>query len=177
MQAITKAEPLLRVLVWPAALFIAGILLWYEQFKLTGNEGSVWLFTVLTDWLGVHGYEKVMRWGVGLMEVAASLLVLIPRLRLYGALLALGIMSGAIFFHLVSPLGIDPYHDGGMLFKEACGVWLAAAFILFVQRADLLSLMRALRADRGAPATRMSCARSMLASGDRSTSSPLRLRA
>jgi hypothetical protein len=32
-----------RLLVWPAALYIAGILLWYEQYKLTGNPGSVWL--------------------------------------------------------------------------------------------------------------------------------------
>ena len=155
MHPITKTDPMLRLLAWPAALFIAGILLWYEQFKLTGNLGSVWLFTVLTDWLGVHGYEKAMRWGVGLAEIAASLLVVVPRWRLYGALLGLGIMSGAIFFHLVSPLGIDPYHDGGKLFKEACGVWLASAFILFVQRDELLALVRALRAGRSSPVTRM----------------------
>jgi hypothetical protein len=73
------------------------------------------------------------------------LLVLVPRTRLPGALLALGIMSGAIFFHVVSPLGIDPYHDGGKLFKEACSVWLASAFIVFVQRRELMALLRMLR--------------------------------
>ena len=44
--------------------------------------------------------------------------------RVLGAELAIGIMSGASFFHLVSPLGVDPYGDGGALFKEACTVWL-----------------------------------------------------
>jgi len=29
---------------------------------------------------------------------------------MHGALLTMGIMSGAIFFHVASPLGIDPYN-------------------------------------------------------------------
>jgi len=125
---------LFRLLTWPAALFVAGILLWYEQYKLTGAGASVWLFTVLTDWLGLHGYEAWMRWVVGLMEIGASLAI--------GAAWALGIMSGAIFFHLVSPLGIDPYHDGGGLFTEACEVWLCSAFVLAVYREEALALVR-----------------------------------
>ena len=52
------------------------------------------------------------------MEIAASTLVVIPATRVFGAAFALGIMSGAIFFHLVSPLGIDPYHDGGALVRR-----------------------------------------------------------
>ena len=125
-----------RLLTWPAAFYIAGILLWYEQYKLTGNPGSVWLFTVLSDWLFIGGHEKPFRLFVASMEIAASVLVIIPYTRLWGAALALGVMSGAIFFHLVSPLGIDPYHDGGALFKEACTVWLCAAFILLSYRAE-----------------------------------------
>src|SRR3712207_5149211 len=104
-------------------------LLWYEQFKLTGNEGSVYLFTILSDWLGTPGGEKPFRLFVAIIEIVASVLVLIPRTQVFGALFALGIMSGAIFFHTVSPLGIDPYGDGGVLFKEACFTWVMAAFI------------------------------------------------
>jgi hypothetical protein len=129
-----------RLLTWPAALYIAGILLWYEQYKLTGNEGSVFLFTVLTDWLHLHGHEMAMRLSVATMEIIASALVLLPFTRMWGAGLALGIMSGAIFFHVVSPLGIDPYHDGGALFKEACTVWLCAAFILLSYRAEACAI-------------------------------------
>ena len=132
----------LRLLTWPAALFIAGTLLWYEQYKLTGNEGSVYLFTILSDWLHIHGYEKPFRLFVASMEIVASVLVVIPATRVFGAAFALGIMSGAIFFHLVSPLGIDPYHDGGALFMEACEVWLCALFILAVRRQDAIILVR-----------------------------------
>jgi hypothetical protein len=53
-------------------------------------------------------------------------------------------MSGAIFFHVVSPLGIDPYHDGGALFKEACAVWLCAGFILLSYRNEALAIITGL---------------------------------
>ena len=133
-----------RLLTWPAAFYIAGILLWYEQYKLTGNPGSVWLFTVLSDWLHIHGYEKPFRLFVASMEIAASLLVLPPYTRMWGAALAPGIMSGAIFFHVVSPLGIDPYHDGGALFKEARAVWLCAGFVLLSYRAEAMAIITGL---------------------------------
>ena len=134
-------DRILKLLTWPAALFIAGILLWYEQFKLTGNLGSVWLFTVLSDWIGIHGYEKPFRLGVGSMEIVGSILVVLPWTRIPGAALCLGIMSGAIFFHTVSPLGIDPYHDGAKLFTEAVEVWLCSAFILFAYRHEAVALI------------------------------------
>ena len=126
-----------RLLTWPAAFIIASILLWYEQYKLTGAGASVWLFTVISDWLYLDGYEKPFRLSVAIAEIVASILVLLPWTRLWGAALALGIMSGAIFFHVISPLGIDPYHDGGSLFKEACTVWLCSVFILLSYRDEI----------------------------------------
>ena len=60
---------MLYILTWPAALFIAGVLLWYGKCNTTGNPGSVWLFTVLSDWLGIHGYEKPFRLLVASMEI------------------------------------------------------------------------------------------------------------
>ena len=86
-------DRILRLLTWPAAFYIAGTLLWYEQYKLTGNEGSVYLFTILSDWLFIHGYEKPFRLFVAAMEIVASILVLIPATRVFGAAFALGIMS------------------------------------------------------------------------------------
>ena len=126
-----------RLLTWPAAFLIAGILLWYEQFKLTGNQGSVWLFTVLTDWVHLPGWERPFRLAVACSEIAASLLVLLPMTRVFGAALAVALMSGAFFFHIFSPLGIDPYGDGAVLFKQAWAVWLAGLFILLACRHDL----------------------------------------
>lgn len=131
-----------RTLTWPAALYIAFIFLWYEQYKLTGNQGSVDLFTTITDWLYLDGYEKPFRLTVATAEIIASVLVVIPFTRAYGAVLSLGIISGAIFFHVASPLGIDPYQDGGKLFKEACAVWACSAFIIACYRQKLIAIGR-----------------------------------
>jgi hypothetical protein len=133
---------ILKLLTWPAALFIAGILLWYEQFKLTGNDGSVELFTTLATWLHIPAYEAPFRLGVAWAEIAASVLVINQPSRMWGAGGTLALMSGAIFFHVVSPLGIDPYNDGGVLFKQACAVWAASAFILAVYRVEVIALLR-----------------------------------
>jgi hypothetical protein len=133
-----------RTLPWLLALWIAYVFIWYLQYKFFGADGSVWLFTVLTDWLGVHGHEKAMRIGTGTAELIASILLFIPPLQVAGAALSLGIMTGAIFFHVVSPLGIDPYGDGGVLFREACLVWLAALAILWLRRDAAIALARRL---------------------------------
>jgi uncharacterized membrane protein YphA (DoxX/SURF4 family) len=131
-----------RAVRWAGALYMAFIFLWYEQYKLFGAEGSVDLFTTLTDWLGVHGHEKFMRIGVGSCEIIASIFILIPSVQGLGAIGALMLMSGAMFFHLATPLGTDPYGDGGILFKEACSVWTTAWVVLFWQREQVASIAR-----------------------------------
>ena len=128
-------------LAWALAAWIAFVFVWYLQFKFTGDDGSVWLFTVLTDWLGFHGHEKIMRIGTGTAELTASILLFDRPLQALGAFLAFCIMSGAIFFHTVSPLGIDPYGDGGVLFKEACSVWVGSLIILAIRRHDAVALI------------------------------------
>ena len=137
-------DRLLKWLAWLPALYAAQIMLWYEQFKLTGAEGSVMLFNTLADWLWISGYEQPFRLTVAVAELIASVLLINTGSRMYGALLTLGIMSGAIFFHVVSPLGIDPYNDGGQLFMEACWTWLSAAVILLIYRRELTALVAGL---------------------------------
>ena len=135
-----------RLLDWLAAAisaWIAFVFVWYLQFKFTGDDGSVWLFTVLTDWLGFHGHEKIMRIGTGSAELIASILLMDLPLQAIGAVLAFCIMSGAIFFHLVSPLGVDPYQDGGVLFKEACSVWVGSVVIVAIRFRRLIALIDA----------------------------------
>lgn len=127
---------------WVAALYISFIFLWYEQYKLTGHPGSVELFTTLTDWAGLHGHEKAMRLFVGICEIIASVILFIPAVQGVGALGALVLMTGAIFFHLVTPLGVDPYHDGGILFKEACSVLTCSLLVIWWRRDQLLALAR-----------------------------------
>jgi uncharacterized membrane protein YphA (DoxX/SURF4 family) len=130
-----------KLAAWVLAVWIACIFLWYLQFKFTAHPGSVDLFTSLTDWLGFRGHEKAMRIGTGSAELVATILLFAGRTQVLGAALALLIMTGAIFFHLVSPLGIDPYGDGGVLFKEACATWAAAAGILLLRCAEVAGMI------------------------------------
>lgn len=132
----------LDLVPWPLAAYVAYIFVWYLQYKFTDAEGSVWLFTILTDWLGFPGHEKAMRIATGSAELVASILILIPRTQVIGALMAFGIMAGAIFFHVVSPLGIDPYGDGGELFREACTVFIFSLVILLARREQGMAWLR-----------------------------------
>ena len=79
----------------------------------------------------------------------ACLLLVIPGLQVAGAAVAFATMGGAIMLHLFTALGVDPYNDGGTLFKEACTNLVFAAIILFLRRDEILPLLRRLR-DRSA---------------------------
>jgi hypothetical protein len=127
---------LVHLLAWAAAIWIAYELLYYEQFKLTG---PTLIFDRLSDWSGIP--EKPFRLFVACMEILAAFLVLIPRTQGFGGLFAAGIMGGAIFFHLFTPLGVDPYEDGGKLFKEACFTFTMGLLVAWLRRDQLLALL------------------------------------
>jgi uncharacterized membrane protein YphA (DoxX/SURF4 family) len=111
---MTRTDRMLRLAAWLPAIWIAYEFTFYQQYKLTGHPGSVdFIFQPLADWFGISAYEKPFRLGVASMEILASILVIIPLTRAWGGLLTMGIMSGAIFFHTIGPIGIDPYGDGG----------------------------------------------------------------
>jgi uncharacterized membrane protein YphA (DoxX/SURF4 family) len=80
------------------------------------------------------------RIGTGVAELIASVLLLIPRTTWAGAFLGLGVMSGAIFFHLTS-LGIEVHGDRGQLFIYAVLVFICCALLLYFGRQKLLSFL------------------------------------
>lgn len=131
-----RTPVLIHLLAWAAAIWIAYELLYYEQFKLTG---PTLIFDRLSDWSGIP--EKPFRLFVAGMEILAAILVLIPRTQGFGGLFAAGIMGGAIFFHLFTPLGVDPYEDGGKLFKEACFTFSMGLLLAWLRRDQLLALL------------------------------------
>jgi uncharacterized membrane protein YphA (DoxX/SURF4 family) len=138
------ATPLNRLwtaLSWLAAAWICWEFGYYQQYKLTGNPGSVHVFTTLSAWLGTPGGEQPFRIFVSSLELLAGTLVMFPLTRMVGGGLALGLMSGAIFFHVVSPLGIDPFEDGGVLFTEAVITWGMALLVVFLHRREVFALL------------------------------------
>ena len=119
---------------WVLRLLSAVILLQTLFFKFTASPESVYIFTTV-------GMEPWGRIGSGIAELVAAILILVPRYTWLGALLAMGIMSGAIFFHLTI-LGIEVQGDGGLLFAYALIVFISSAVLLFMNRDKLLGLLR-----------------------------------
>jgi len=71
----------------------------------------------------------------------ASILILIPRTTLLGALLGMGTMLGAIFSHLFV-LGIVVQNDGGTLFALAVITLSCCLFLVFTQRNKIPDLLK-----------------------------------
>jgi hypothetical protein len=133
----TSRERIITAISWLAAGWIAWEFFYYAQFKFNAAEGSVvGVFQPLADWFGIPAHEAAIRWGVALLEILAATLVLNQPTRWHGALLTAGLMAGAVFFHVVGPIGIDPYGDGGVLFKEACFTLTTALFLLWLHRQE-----------------------------------------
>jgi uncharacterized membrane protein YphA (DoxX/SURF4 family) len=132
------------VLVFVLSAYIAFVFVQSLFFKFTGSEESIHIFSTLREWSGIGLFEPFGRWFIGLSELVASILLFIPRTRIFGAGIALGIISGAIFFHLFTPLGVEIMGDGGLLFALACGVWFASVLILWMHRAEVVALLHAL---------------------------------
>ncbi|HXI21568.1 MAG TPA: DoxX family protein [Gemmatimonadales bacterium] len=132
MIATTQAAELPRtaaVISWIAQVVAAVILLQTLFFKFTGAPESIYIFTRL-------GMEPWGRYGTGTMELIASIMLLIPATAGIGAVLALGIISGAIFFHLTR-LGIVVQNDGGLLFGLAVTVFLCSAVVVWLRREQI----------------------------------------
>ncbi len=98
-------------------------------YKFPGHPDSVFLFSQL-------GMEPWGRFGTGIAEVIASILLLWPRRIWLGASMTVGLMLGAIYFHLTI-LGVFFNNDGGTLFGMAVGVLLASLIVLFTRRRQI----------------------------------------
>jgi len=125
--------------------YIAFVFVQSLFFKFTGSVESIFIFSTLRDWSGIGLFEPFGRFFIGASELVASILLFVPRTRIFGAGMALGIISGAIVFHLFTPLGVEIMGDGGLLFTLACGVWIASAVILWLERAKVAALLSFLR--------------------------------
>jgi hypothetical protein len=114
---------------WALQLIVAGILLQTLFFKFTGAAESVYIFSTL-------GAEPWGRIGSGVVELIAALLLLFPATITMGAILALGVIAGAIVSHL-TVLGIEVQGDGGLLFFLALAVFVSSVAILFLRRGEI----------------------------------------
>lgn len=131
----------LRRLSWLLQGVTATILAQTLFFKFTAAEESVYIFTTL-------GLEPWGRIGSGIAELIACVLLLMPRTVSLGALLSLGVITGAIVSHLTK-LGIVVKDDGGLLFALALVVFVCSLGVLWIRRFELVSVIRSFIRTRG----------------------------
>lgn len=122
------------IISWVCQVVAAVILLQTLYFKLTGAPEPVYIFTTI-------GMEPWGRYGSAAVELVAGILLFVPSLAGIGAVLALGVISGAIFFHLTS-LGIVVMDDGGALFVMALVVFVCSLTVAWLRRGQIPVLNR-----------------------------------
>ena len=123
-----------NIFTWIIKLIAVVILVQTLFFKFTGAEESIYIFTKL-------GVEPFGRIGSGIFELIASILILIPRTTLLGAILGMGVMAGALVSHLFI-LGIEVQNDGGLLFTLAIVTFVCCAILVFQGRDKIHELLK-----------------------------------
>ncbi|MGD1840402.1 MAG: DoxX family membrane protein [Thermonemataceae bacterium] len=113
-----------RIVLWALRLTAAAIMLQTLYYKFSAHPQSVELFTTL------H-MEPWGRVGVGILELTASMLLFIPSKNWLGASLAIGLMLGAIFFHLTI---LGTAGSNGLLFGLAIITLVSSSLLLYLQR-------------------------------------------
>ena len=138
-------------------VIIAFVFLQSLPFKFGNSLETQHIFGTLAEWSGLDWFGVYGGYMIGAFELIASLMLLIPvigslitrkpvmpLMHSLGALLAIGIMTGAIFFHLFTPLGIiQPHFDTqtgsqigddspGILFIMACLTWMSGLILVIL---------------------------------------------
>ena len=121
------------IFIWCLRIIAAVILLQTLYFKFTAEPTSVELFTKL-------GMEPWGRIGTGVFELIASILILIPGFSWIGAAIGLGLMAGAIFFH-ITKLGIT-FGGDASLFILALVTFTCCLALILIYREKYFNLLK-----------------------------------
>lgn len=135
--------------------FAALVFLDSLRFKFTDHPNTQEIFGRLDGWAGTLGLPGLFahtglfsQYVIGTAELFAATLLLIgllprySRLNAVGAAIGFAVMTGAVNFHLWTPLGIDPNNDGAGLFVAACIVWATTLLLMIIRRNELIGLTR-----------------------------------
>jgi hypothetical protein len=118
-----------KVITWGMQIIAAIIMFQTLFFKFSGAEESVYIFTTV-------GMEPWGRYGSGIVELIASILLIVPSTSWIGAVIGACVMSGALFFHLTI-LGIQVKRDHDQLFAYALITFICCLGILWMRRKEI----------------------------------------
>jgi uncharacterized membrane protein YphA (DoxX/SURF4 family) len=123
-----------QIFIWMLRLIGVSLMVQSLFFKFSGAPESVYIFSTL-------GMEPWGRVGTGVVELVASILILVPRTTWLGALIGAGTMVGAIFSHLTK-LGIEVGGDGGQLFLYAVITLVCCVTLVVLEWSKISNLYR-----------------------------------
>lgn len=126
-----------NILSWALRIGIAVIYLQTLYYKFTAHPDSVHIFSEL-------GLEPYGRIGLGIVELITSILILIPGTKIWGIIISLGIISGAIFSHLLV-IGTEVKGDSGGLFLLAIIVFIGSNVLLYLHKDDFMALLNLIK--------------------------------
>lgn len=122
------------IFIWILRIVAALIMLQTLFFKFTASAESVYIFTTLD-------MEPYGRIGSGIAELISSILLLINRTTLLGAIMGMGIMAGAIVSHILV-LGLVVMDDGGQLFAYALITFICCALLTYINKEKIPALLK-----------------------------------
>ncbi|MFT6985576.1 MAG: hypothetical protein ACJAT7_001386 [Psychromonas sp.] len=150
-----------KVVSWLIVLWVSKVFLFSLPHKFSLHPDTQHIFGIIGQWMtGIltvdigTWFSNYGSYAVGSFELIVSMILLLPALlwlltkvnllrrvpnqflmHAAGGLLAVFVMSGAVFFHLLTPLGIEVVHEGqsdhGSLFYAATSI-VFLGLILFV---------------------------------------------
>lgn len=123
-----------KIILWTARIIAAVIMFQTLFFKFSGAPESIYIFEAI-------GMEPWGRITVGILELAAAILLLVPSLSWIGAAMGVALMAGAITFHMTI-LGVEVQGDGGYLFFLAIVAGGCSLFVLWASRAKIKALIQ-----------------------------------
>lgn len=145
------------VVAWTCKVFLSSL-----PYKFSGHPDTQHIFSTIGAWMSTTISNGLGTWfteygayAVGSAELFVSIFLLLPivffilkklgvinkaperaLVHSAGGVLAAGIMAGAAFFHLATPLGIEVLHNGqsdnGSLFYAAVSIFVLGLIMAFV---------------------------------------------
>lgn len=116
----------------------------FFKFGISGQEAlqeSQEIFgTIALAVLGSADHEAIIRIGTGILELAASILILLNATVYIGAFLSASLMAGAMLSHLLF-IGIEVRGDNGQLFIMALIVFISSIKVLFDNWPKIMNLI------------------------------------
>ena len=104
--------------MWLLIAFVAFVFIQSLFFKFAGSKETEIIFSTIAAWMQSIGlgfiapsFAAYGGYVIGGTELVATGLMLSNKTRNIGALIGLLVISGAIFFHLFTPLGVNRVID------------------------------------------------------------------